>query len=236
MDQPALSSSSDDGAPSGPAISITGRVFDTLKRQIVELQHKPGDSLSEAEVARQLGVSRQPVREAFIKLAEVGLVQVRPKRGTFVRLISQREVDNARFVREAIEVAVVRKAAASAGPDRLNQLAGLIEAQDETARAGHLSAFLDLDDRFHRTIAEAVDCEYAWSIVEDLKVQFDRVRFLSLPGATRLHTLVEQHRAIVAGIAANDPDAAEAAMRVHLAEVLISLPKIAAEHAELFAD
>ena len=83
-------------------VTMTGRVYDALRAAIVQLQVRPGNPLSEAEIARQLGVSRQPVREAFIKLAESGLVEVRPQRGAFVRLISRREVANARFIREAI--------------------------------------------------------------------------------------------------------------------------------------
>jgi DNA-binding GntR family transcriptional regulator len=218
------------------ANSIAVRVFGTLKRSIVELALKPGDSLSEAEVARMLGVSRQPVREAFIKLAEVGLVEIRPKRGTFVRLISQREVENARFIREAIEAAVVRKAADEASDSQITALDRLIELQVAISGTGDLAGFLHLDEQFHRAVAEAADCEHAWHIVEDLKVQFDRVRFLSLPNATPIETLVDQHRAIVQGIAAHDPDLAERAMRRHLAEVLMSLPKIAAEQSELFVD
>src|SRR5690606_25985537 len=101
--------------PASPRQATIGsRVFESLRNAIVQLQLQPGHLLSEAEVARQLGGSRQPVREAFIKLAEVGLVEVRPQRGTYVMLISIREVQNARFIREAIEVAVARKAALEA--------------------------------------------------------------------------------------------------------------------------
>ena len=73
--------------------TMGSRVFDTLRQAIVQLQLRPGNPLSEAEIARQLGVSRQPVREAFIKLSEIGLLEIRPQRGTFVRLISIREVE-----------------------------------------------------------------------------------------------------------------------------------------------
>ena len=87
------------------------RVFEAIRQAIVQLQLRPGNPLSEADIGRQLGVSRQPVREAFIKLAESGLVEIRPQRGTYVRLISVREVGNARFLRAAIEVAILKKAA-----------------------------------------------------------------------------------------------------------------------------
>ena len=73
-----------------------------LRQCIAELRLKPGEALSEKDIAGRYGVSRQPVREAFIKLSEAGLVEIRPSRGTFVMKISVREVANARLVREAI--------------------------------------------------------------------------------------------------------------------------------------
>lgn len=216
--------------------TMSYRVYQTLKRAIVELQLKPGHLLSEAEVAKRLGVSRQPVREAFIKLAEVGLVEVRPQRGTFVVLISRRDVTNARFIREAIEVAVVRKAAEEADDAAITALEEMLARQEAVARSNDNAGFFRLDEQFHRAIAASVECEHAWRVVEDLKAQMDRVRYLSLPDATPIQVLVEQHTAVVRAIRARDPDAAEEAMRVHLMEILKSLPGIADAHNELFVD
>lgn len=210
------------------------RVFEALRQAIVQLQLSPGNPLSEADIARQLGVSRQPVREAFIKLAEVGLVDIRPQRGTFVRPISVREVHNARFLREAIEVAVVRKAAAEATPEWVRDLRRIIENQREVAIHGDTADFLRLDEAFHQAIAAAASCEEAWRVVEGLKAQMDRVRYLSLPDATPLQTIIAQHERIVDALDHGSPAEAEAAMRHHLTEILISLPKLSAENAKFF--
>jgi DNA-binding GntR family transcriptional regulator len=199
------------------------------------LRLRPGDPLSEAEIARQLGVSRQPVREAFIKLAEAGLVEIRPQRGTFVRLISVREVENARFVREAVEIAVVRKAVESASEQDLDDLTDLVARQRSVGRRGDSVAFLRLDERFHQTIARSAGCEDAWRVLESLKAQMDRVRFLSLPDATPLKLITDQHMRIVKAVAARSPEQAEEAMRQHLSEIHFSLPKLAARHPALFA-
>lgn len=214
--------------------TIGSRVFQTLKRAIVQLQLRPGQLLSEAEIAKQLGISRQPVREAFIKLADVGLLEIRPQRGSFVVLISPKEVENARFIREAIEIAVVRRAAEQATADDVAVLKGLIESQVEAAENDDHSGFMRLDDAMHRHIASCVDCDHAWRVIEDLKAQLDRVRFLSLPDATPMASIVEQHSRIIDAIAAGSPDQAEQAMRLHLAEVLNSLPVISAAHPDLF--
>jgi DNA-binding GntR family transcriptional regulator len=212
------------------------RVFEALRQAIVQLQLRPGNPLSEADIGRQLGVSRQPVREAFIKLAEAGLVEIRPQRGTFVRLISEREVRNARFLREAIEIAVARKAAAEASSTQIKTLQRLVEDQKSVARDGNNIAFLRLDEAFHQEIAAAANCEEAWRVIEGLKAQMDRVRYLSLPDATPLGTIIAQHEKLVEGIAAKNPEAAESAMRHHLSEILISLPRLAVEKSEFFAD
>jgi DNA-binding GntR family transcriptional regulator len=212
------------------------RVLDTIRQAIIQSQLRPGEPLSEAEIARQLGVSRQPVREAFIKLGEVGLLEIRPQRGTFVRLISIREVDNARFVREAIEVAIVRKAAGSTVADSIDPLADLIEEQKAFASRGDHIGFLRVDDAFHQGIARAADCDDAWRVLEGLKAQMDRVRFLSLPEATPLKRLIEQHESILDGIRSHSPGNAEEAVRRHLGEISVSLPKLAAKYPALFAD
>jgi DNA-binding GntR family transcriptional regulator len=217
-------------------VTMGARVYELLRQAIIQLQLRPGDPLSEAQVAEQLGVSRQPVREAFIKLAETGLVEIRPQRGTFVRLISIRDVTNAQFLRDAIEVAVVARAATRADAAGAAGLNGLVAAQARAAGAGDHVLFLRLDEEFHQAISRLADCRDAWRVLEGLKSQMDRVRYLSLSRATPMEALVAQHAGIAAAIARHDPADAGERMRLHLAEILRSLPLIAAENADLFAD
>ncbi len=216
--------------------TISGRVYAELRRAIVRMELKPGDSLSEAEMARRLGTSRQPVREAFIKLAETGFVEIAPQRGTFVKKISSHEVDNSRFVRQHIEIAIVRRACEHAGKRDVDRLYALIEEQRHARDQGDQEHFLELDDAFHQAIAVAADCLTAWNVTQDLKGQMDRVRFLSLPEATPIERLIEQHQAIADALSVRNADAAEEAMRLHLSEMLTSLPLLAKRHSDLFTD
>ena len=94
----------------GRAGSIAEQVFRTLRSSIVTMRLTPATALSEQDIADRLNVSRQPVREAFIKLSEIGMVRVLPQRGTFVVKISAKAVTDARFVREAVECAIARRA------------------------------------------------------------------------------------------------------------------------------
>ncbi|MTI17673.1 GntR family transcriptional regulator [Rhodobacteraceae bacterium RKSG542] len=216
--------------------TIGAQVYSSLKKAIVQLHLKPGNSLSEAEVAKQLGVSRQPVREAFIKLSDVGLVEIRPQRGTYVVLISKRDVENARFLREAIEVAIVRKAALMDTAKLDVELQRLIELQQIAAKHNDTAEFIRLDEAFHQAIADGVDCGHGWRVVMDMKAQMDRVRYLSLEDATPLSTLITQHMAVADAIAKGDAPDAEDSMRGHLREIMKSLPEISKGHPDLFTD
>jgi DNA-binding GntR family transcriptional regulator len=214
--------------------SLAPQVLHVLREAIVRGDLLPGALLSEADIARQLGISRQPVRESFIKLQEAGLLSIRPQRGTVVQRISVDAVYDARFVREAVEAAVVRAAAEAMPAGLAQRLRELIAAQEQAAARADPPGFLRLDEAFHRAIAEGIGRGFAWTALEGLKAQMDRVRFLSFEGATPLPDLIRQHRAIVDGIEAGDADRAEAALRTHLREILSSLPRIVAAHPDFF--
>ena len=215
------------------SVSIGTQLYRHLRESIIRGELHPGQALSEAEIARQYSTSRQPVREAFIKLAEERLVIIQPQRGTFVVKISVADVLDARFVREAIEVAVAQEAATSAPPNAIKELRHLIEQQNAVAH-GHNDEFLALDEEFHRTIALSVGRAHAWRVIEGIKAQMDRIRYLSLDDATPIPLLIEQHSRMVDGIEAGDPTAAAAATRSHLREIIVSLPNIAARFPDVF--
>lgn len=215
-----------------PALPVGPQVFALIHQRIITNTLHPGTRISETEVARDYGISRQPVREAFIKLAEEGLVEVRPQRGTYVRKISVQAVMDARFVREAIEAEVVRLLAASPRPALMQDLLHQIETQKSILETD-LQAFMPLDDRFHRTLAEAAGKHFAWTVVDGMKSQMDRVRQLSTL-RLRKESVIEHHTAIARALGAGDANAAEAAMRRHLREILTDLPLIRQSLPEYF--
>ncbi|SIT37499.1 GntR family transcriptional regulator [Paraburkholderia piptadeniae] len=206
---------------------IGKQIFRSLREAIFTGLLAPGTPLSEKEVSEMFQVSRQPVREAFIKLVEAGVLQVLPQRGTFVKRISPRKVREGRFIREAIEAAVVRKAADAITDAQLAELAANLREQKAAARLNDTAAFLACDEQFHFLIAQSIDCVAAWETIQDIKAQMDRVRYLSLHEVSPLDLLIKQHALIVSGLKAHDPDAAENAMRAHLREILVSLGPVA---------
>ncbi|MCX8956489.1 GntR family transcriptional regulator [Erwinia psidii] len=213
---------------------VNQQIYRFLRQDIVTCAVPPGSLLSEKEVSARFSVSRQPVREAFIKLAEADLVQVLPQRGTFVRKISARRVADGRFIREAVEVAVVRRAATEATTSALALIEHNLTLQHMAAERHDSQAFLLLDDAFHRLIAQSINCELAWETVENIKAAMDRVRFLTLSKVSPPERLIEQHQSIYQALLTRDPDAAEMALRSHLQEIIFSITPIAEQNSDWF--
>ena len=214
--------------------AVGPQIVRMIHHRIVTGDLVPGARISETEIAVAYGVSRQPVREAFIKLAEEGLLEIRPQRGTYVRKISVPAVMDARFVREAIEADVVRFLAQEPDPALERELKRQIDAQRQVI-AADVQGFVPLDDAFHRTLAEAAGRPFAWTVIDGLKSQMDRVRQLSSQRLQR-ETLIEHHTAIAEAIGRGDVNGADAAMRMHLREILKDLPVIQKSLPEFFED
>lgn len=203
-----------------------------LRERIVRNDLVSGSKISEPEIARFYSISRQPVREAFIKLSEEGLISIRPKRSTIVRKIDPVAVLDARFVREAIEADIVKLLAEKSDPAVVKDLRAQIVEQQSTAE-DNPHGFIQLDERFHRTLAEAAGKASAWNFIEGLKSQMDRVRFLSFSLFPTIK-LIGQHAEIIDSIEAGDVAQAETSIRVHLKEILTDLPGVQATNPEFF--
>lgn len=211
---------------------IGNQIYQILRQRIIQTIITPGTKLSESELAAELGVSRQPVREALIKLNNDGLLEIRPQRGTFVKRISQKRVLDVRFVREAIESDIVAELSKHNAPATILELQAEIEKQ-KLVSDGDYAEFLELDEAFHFKLAKLAGKSYAWDVVQSVKAQMDRVRYLSFADLPT-SALIQQHQTIVDTIATGDPAKASQAMRIHLREIKNSLPVIAEKRKEFF--
>ena len=205
-----------------------------LRRSIIELELLPGTRMSEQDIATRLGVSRQPVREALIRLAHSRLIEVRPYRGTVVARISAQEMTEALFVRQSVEIAVVGKAARAFDPWQRKRIESLLIKQEEASARHDHAAFRDHDEAFHIAIAKGAGVGIAWMAIADMKSHVDRVCNLTLRTIEDMQRRVREHRAIMAAIDAHDVTAAEAAMDAHLGSILDELPELEAKHPALF--
>ena len=214
------------GLPIGP------QLHRILRERIVRNDLISGSKISESEIANSYLISRQPVREAFIKLSEENLISIRPQRSTIIRKIDPAAVLEARFVREAIEADIVKLLAQKSDPAVVSELRSQLKEQQKVMDDDP-NTFILLDELFHRTLADAADKAGAWRFVEGLKAQMDRVRFLSFslfPTAR----LVRQHEKVIDHIAAGNVQQAEKSIRFHLNEILNDLPEIQAANPDYF--
>lgn len=218
-----------------PKLPIAMQAHAWIRRAILSLELQPNAALSEKELSTRFGISRTPVREALIKLSDEGLVDIFPQRGTYVSPIRVKEVTEAQFIREALETAVARTAAEKANDAFKARLRENLAEQRVAMESGRLEDFMRLDEAFHRAFSEFASLPRAWHVIQNVKGQLDRVRYLSLPHPGHVTHLYEQHKAISDAVQAGDPDAAADHMRHHLREVFKSIDELMLERPEMFA-
>jgi DNA-binding GntR family transcriptional regulator len=206
----------------------------TLRRDIITGALPPGTQLSEQSLSQHFGVSRTPIREAMLRLADEGLVVIYPQVGTFVTRIALSKVREVQFIREALECAAAGAAAQNATAEDDAILADIMRTQRRCVAEGDHDTFYLFDEKLHASIAAASGFPRLWAIALAEKVQLDRVRYLDLHNAADLRILADQHQTVVDAIARRDKKGAEAAIRRHLRDVFRSIEGLIAAHVSFF--
>ncbi|MGH7760809.1 MAG: GntR family transcriptional regulator [Candidatus Dormibacteraceae bacterium] len=207
--------------PVGPEAGQTA--YRRLRDGIANGQFHPNERLVEASIATQLGVGRTAVRAALVRLDQEGLVTLEPNRGARVRLISDREALEIEEVRATLEVMLTRRAATRATPADLRDLRQVVVEMRHRVEAKDAIGYSGLNARFHQRIWEAADHPTASRLVGSLKSQSIRLQYQTILRPGRTERSLREHEAIFSALKAHDPDAAEAAMLAHLAEVQVTL-------------
>ncbi|MCK7615363.1 GntR family transcriptional regulator [Roseibium sediminicola] len=214
--------------------TVADTVFEELHQQILSLDLAPGTRVSEVEVAKAFGVSRQPVRDAFYRLSQLGFLLIRPQRATVITKISEAAVLRAKFVRTALEIACMRAAIEVITDDQIKDLDQLLKEQKAAVDADERQLFHSLDDAFHRQICEISGHDYVWALIREQKAHMDRVRFLSL--ASGAQAALDDHVVIIDAMRERDQKKAEAFLTEHLGRIATILGRIRAENAAHFEE
>ena len=187
----------------------TGRdyAYRVMRYNIVYRELKPGTMLSEKEIADQLGLSRTPVREAFIELAKTGIIEVLPQRGSRVAYMD--------FVRMALEKAVVELVCGMRTEDDLKELRENVMLQEFYLQNPDHIRLLELDNDFHKKLFQIAGKMQAYTMMEGICVHFDRVRDLSI-GVVKDLKVVDDHKKILEAIEAQDARQAAEILTHHL--------------------
>lgn len=187
-----------------------------MKQQIITLKISPGTALSENEMAIQFNTSRTPVRESFVRLAQEGLVQVLPQRGTLVSLIDLSLVEEARFMRIQLECAIIELACNDFSESFLHYLAMNLSQQKESLKQEDVDRIFALDQQFHSILFEGVKKTHTWNTMSLLTIHLDRSRKLRLLDNYDWEQIYSQHVQIFEAIKHKDSSLAVQIMRQHL--------------------
>lgn len=209
-------------------------VFDYLHEQITTLGLRPGDKISEADIATRFGISRQPVRDAFSRLANLDLLLIRPQRATEVKRFSMREIEKSRFVRASVELEVLRRAAACCDANGAARMDAVIKEQGKAIQDRDVDGFGALDYEFHKTICEIAGVDFAFDVIMSEKAKVDRLCRLGISKEQRLPDLMEDHKRIADAIKAHDANQAVEVGMFHLSRLDETIERITATNANYF--
>lgn len=198
-------------------------VYRDLRRAIISMDLTPGTPIAEKEITERYGISRTPVREAVLKLAEERLVDVVPKSGTFVSRIPLSILREALVARRALEEVTVRAATSRASQSQIMHLRAIIQRQQEIADRDDKKAFHEADDAFHMGIAAAAGFPGIWEMIQQIRIQVERYRRLTLPQKGRMHLIINEHTAVLDAIANHDSDEAVRCMYEHLDKLQLDI-------------
>ena len=214
--------------------TIVDDIFDHLHDEISSMRLRPGDKISEADTAAQFGVSRQPVRDAFSRLANLDLLLIRPQRATEVRRFSAREIEKSRFVRAAIEKEVLRRAAQHCDAAGREKLDAALAVQTKAIADREIDGFGELDYAFHKILCEIAQADFVFDVILAEKSKVDRLCMLGLKKEDRMPELVDDHRAIAEAVKAHDGARAVVAGMKHLGRLDETIAYISKTNANYF--
>jgi DNA-binding GntR family transcriptional regulator len=206
-------------APAPEAASLADRAYYAIRDQIVSLALRPGAVINERELMDRLDLGRTPIREAVRRLAQEQLVEVYPRRGTFVTSVEIRDLASICDVRLALEAHAARLAAeraSDADREEIRRLIAELDADLEALPEQDDRALMAIDERIHGTVYRATHNPFLVQTLEEYYLLALRIWFLALEQPRELEQAVLEHRELLEAILDRDADRAEAVMRAHV--------------------
>jgi len=212
------------------------QVYQALREAILTCRLEPNEAISENRLCGLFGVSRSPVRTAITRLAEDGLIDIFPQRGTFVAPIKLKQVREAQFARTALEMALATEAAKVWRDSDTAEIEANLVLQKRFAKARDAWGFYVANEDFHRIIARAAKLEGVWGMIQGVKSLWDRVGHIANRVPAHTTIIIEEHRKIVQALRQRDPKAAAAAMKEHLKSVDHAIARLRPLHGDYFVE
>lgn len=216
-------------------VTASSRVYDDLRRKIIDLELPPDATISRGELTKVYGVSQMPVREALQLLEGDGLIRIFPQSKTVVARIDEQQLQETQFLRVSLETEVVRRLAADPNPALVKRVRSIVRMQESLAGdTTQMALFNDLDRAFHTTLFEALNLKGLHRMLVRRLGHLARCQRLELPRQGKMEQIVQAHHEIIDGIEAGDPNAADAAMRAHISGTIQRISQLRAEFPDYF--
>ena len=208
-------------------------VYRVLKDNIMCLELKPGELISESDLAKKLNVSRTPIREVLIKLKGEKLIEVKPQAGTYVSLIDWKIINEAIFMRYNLEKEALKEACDNFSEDTLMELEKCLFAQKLIKnRADNLLEFHNLDKEFHKLLFEGVEKNNVWESISNISTHYNRMRLLAEMKLNK-EFLVDQHMTYLDIIKNKDKDIIEEFVFNHIKAPVKEWDKLIEENSDI---
>jgi DNA-binding GntR family transcriptional regulator len=211
---------------SDETVSFPQQAYEYVRDRIVNLRFKPGEYITDTQIANELKISRTPVREAFTRLQNEGLLVNEARRGWRVYTLTIADIHELFDIKEVVEGMIARKAAACADERLRDAFQAALERMSQAAETGDSAAWLQADIALHNILFDMASNERARRLVMNLNDQWHRVRigFVAMQGRTRRST--QEHFDFAEAILAGDGEEAEKRMRRHLNNVREELVRL----------
>ncbi|MDR3435892.1 GntR family transcriptional regulator [Telmatospirillum sp.] len=220
--------------------TLEGVIYDELRKRIISLAYKPGEMIFENVVAAEFEVSRTPVRQAFQRLSNDGLIQVLPQRGARVSLLSIAKINETQFVRESLEISAFAQIAKIWDDSQDlyrkadTEITAIIEKQKASVAAQDYLWFTQLDEEYHTAIIRMTGNRTLLSIVNEMRAHLNRIRYLELQDAHHEERAIGHHEEILAAIRMNDVAGTVEKLTAHLKILEAFRPRIFENHRDMF--
>ena len=203
--------------------SLNEQAYQAIKEAILNFKLEPGTPLVESELARQLGMSKTPVRDALLQLEREGLVTKILFKGTYVTEISRQSIIDIFEIRTVLEGLAARLAVSNLGDGDLRRLGTIVEDHDQALLSGNPDRAAQYNKQFHELIIGASGNNQLKAFLSNLDDQLQRFRTLSIYQRGQSDKSAEEHRRVLTALEKHDPAQAEEMMRAHLHSVLDDL-------------
>ncbi len=204
-----------------------------LKDNITSLELKPGSPISENELAKELGISRTPIREAIIDLHSALIVEIYPQKGSYISLIDSNLVEESRFLREVLDIAVIRLACQIRTDEDIAKLEENVKLQEFYLSNFDSNKIMELDNEFHKMIFTMTKKDSIYAMKNTMMIHFDRVRTLSLV-CVKDTKIVMDHTMMLEAIKNRDEDGAEELVKKHLSRYHIKEEELREQYSDYF--